>query len=422
MEPLKKKIIIVGGGAGGLELAARLSNKFKQSLEITLIDKQLKHVWKPLYHEVAAGTLNGNHEIDYITYAYQKGFKFIHGTIKKIDRADKSITLDSIEYKLHYDILILAVGSSVNDFNIPGVKEHCLFLDSLSEAESCNKRLLKQILHPLQQNSEAITISIVGGGATGVELAAEFNYVLTNTRKYAMTANLPTYHFKISIIEAGNRILGMLPERVSKSVSHYLQENNITILTNTKITSIENNRLITADGKQIPASMIIWAAGVQGNTTAIQHDLAVNKLHQFEVKPTLQSTTDDSIFAFGDCAQCVLTNKKGESYAVPPRAQAAHQQASLLVKSISHYLNNQPLPTYQYKDYGSLISLSRNNVIGNLMSKIAKTLYIEGFFAMFAYWMLYKKHLSVLKGTKYVILSTIADFLMRKQRPEIKLH
>lgn len=428
MTPTKKKIVVVGGGAGGLELVAKLCNKFKNTIDITLVDSQLKHVWKPLYHEIAAGTFRNYHEqIDYISYSYQKGFTFVLGNLKQIDRAKKCILLEPIlidensERSLNYDVLVLAIGSKINDFHIPGVTEHALFLDSLPEAELCNKSLLNQIIRATQADKKHIDINIIGGGATGIELAAEVNHVLNEARKYTKKNQVTPYHFQVTVIEAGKRILTMLPERISNAVSHYLQKQHINLVTNTQITAIQKNGLTTATGNFIPSDMTIWAAGVKGNTSTIQHDLAINHAQQFLVKNTLQTTLDDDIFAFGDCAACLQIDKHGKEYLVPPRAQAAHQQANMLVKSIQCYLQQKSLPIFHYRDYGSLISLS-HNVVGNLMSKVAKSLYIEGMIARFVYWSLYKKHMAAIKGMKYVILSTLADLFMRKQRPDIKLH
>lgn len=431
---IKKKIIIVGGGAGGLELAAKLCNKFKrnQSIEISLIDKNLKHVWKPLFHEIAAGTFASyNEEIDYISYAYETGFTFFLGEVKKINRADKSITIAPYheneqlilpERQLTYDVLILAIGSKVNDFNIPGVTEHCLLLDSLSEAERCNQILLNYIIGSTQNNIKKFNISIVGGGATGVELAAELNYVLTETHHYKNNpAHKNTYNFQVTVIEAADRLLNNLPTRISRSVDHYLKINNINILTDTQIKDVKENGLTATSGKFIEADMVIWAAGIKGNAGSILHDLEINKINQFIVTPTLQTSKDESIFAFGDCASCPQIHHDGAITFVPPRAQAAHQQANLLVKSISCYLYNKKLPVYHYQDYGSLISLSQH-AVGNLMGKIAKSLFIEGILARFTYWLLYKKHLITLKGIRYIILNALSELFIKKHRSGIKLH
>jgi NADH dehydrogenase len=427
-------IVIIGGGAGGLELVARLCRQFKKnkSIKITLIDSQLKHVWKPLLHQVAAGTYASyQDEIDYFTFAYQKGFNFIFGLVQDLDRVNKSIYiqyLNKVEndfqpsgIKINYDLLVIAIGSQSNNFGIPGVKEHCLLLDSLYEAEDFNKLFTKQLIKIAQPTEEVskIEIAIVGGGATGIELAAELNHVLLEASKYQTLKSPP---FKITIIEAAHRVLSNMPERISKTITNYLGDNKIDLLTDTKITGVSHDGLSTADGKFIKAQMVVWAAGVRANQLSSLDGLEINKINQLVVTNTLQTTKDESIFAFGDCASCPQTDRLGKSYYVPPRAQASHQQAKLLAKSLKNYLMQKPLLRYRYIDYGSLITLSRYNVVGNLMTKIAKNFYIEGWLAQFAYWLLYKKHLMILKGIRYVVLSTIADFIIKKQRPEIKLH
>lgn len=394
----------------------------------------LKHIWKPLFHEIAAGTFMKYHdELDYINFAYRKGFKFLLGEIRAINQQEKWILLKSDfnsslqsmsnEQRIYYDILVLAIGSQVNDFNVPGVKKkYCLLLDTVSQAESCHLSLLNYIIPSIQGLINRISISIVGAGATGIELAAELSHVLTEARKYTNNTSASIFDFQLNVIEASDRILSMMPRRISQSVNHYMKINSINVITNTRITKVDKNELITDNNEFINSDITIWAAGVKSNGESIDHELEVNKINQFIVKPTLQTTKDNAIFSMGDCASCPQIDKNGNTYFVPPRAQAAHQQAKFLTKAISCYLANSPLPIYKYSDYGSLISLSRYNVVGNLMSKVAKSLYIEGAFARFAYWLLYKKHLLVLQGLKYVVLSTIADIFMKRQRPEIKLH
>lgn len=426
----KTRIVVVGGGAGGLELVARLCAKpYRDLLEVTLIDQALKHVWKPLYHEVAAGTLMNDKEIDYIHYAYEKGFQFILGRLITINRQEKYLDIDPTlndialpSRKVSYDILILALGSESHTFNIPGVDRYCLFLDSLQQAEHCHQHLLKQIVLATQTQHDHLYIGIVGGGATGVELAAELNQVLSQTQKYSQKHGEQKYHFKINVIEAAPRILSALPERISKAVTTYLQTQKINVLTQTQVVAVEKNGIKTLNGEYIPSDLTIWAAGIKGPAAKINHDLETNQRGQFIVSPTLQSTKDPDIFIFGDSASCAQMDAKGKSFYVPPRAQAAHQQATFLAKNLLLYLKQQPLKNYHYKDYGSLVRLSHYNVVGNLMSKIAKSLYLEGLFARLAYWSLYKKHLLVLKGWKYLLFSTWADLFTHKQRPEIKLH
>ncbi|MBA2648732.1 MAG: NAD(P)/FAD-dependent oxidoreductase [Legionella sp.] len=422
----KTKIVVVGGGAGGLELVMRLCHLSKKiPLEITLIDRQLKHLWKPLLHEIAAGTFSSYHdEVNYISYAYQKGFTFLQGGLKEINQQKKWINLEPFsEQKIFYDILVIAIGSQVNDFNIPGVKDYCLFLDNISTAEAFHQKLINHIINVQRGREDKIKISIVGGGATGVELAAELSYALSHALKYLNKKETPSHPlFEITLIESGTRLLNMMPERISNNVAKYLLKNNINILTDTKIVKATPQGLETTDKRLIDSSLTVWAAGVKVNNSFITHSLELNAINQFIVRDTLQVSRDTHIFAFGDCASCPQIDKKGNLGFVPPRAQAAHQQANFLAKSIRNLILKKPLPVYHYKDYGSLISLSHSHTVGVLMGRIVKNFFIEGSLARLTYWLLYKKHLLIVKGARFIILSCFIDFLLRKKRPEVKLH
>ncbi|MBN9230758.1 MAG: NAD(P)/FAD-dependent oxidoreductase [Legionella sp.] len=434
----RKQIVIIGGGAGGLELVVRLCRVAKKySLDVILVDRQLKHLWKPLLHEVAAGTFNSyQDEIDYISYAYQHGFQYHYATLEEINHKEKWINiypcqLDGENHvkttKINYDLLILATGSQVNDFNIPGVREHCLLLDDLAQAELFHQVIMQEVikknqLHPAQDHK--IQINIIGGGATGAELAAELNFALTHTFKYLGKGvkSKDDSPFQITVIDSAPRLLSMLPERVSRQATEYLLKNNINIILGTQINEVTNKGLKTSTQQFIDSSITVWAAGVKANNYKVKHDLEMNKLYQFCVNQHLQTTRDPNVFAFGDCASCPQTDQEGNAYNVPPRAQAAHQQAILLSQSIPRLLQGKPILPFIYKDYGSLISLSPHNAVGVIMSRLTQNFFLKGLFARFTYWSLYKKHLLLIKGTKYVFLSTVIDFLMKKQRPEIKLH
>lgn len=433
----KTRIIIVGGGAGGLELTARLTKLLRRhkNVEITLVDKQLKHIWKPLLHEVSAGTIPTEKEsVDYLTYAYDKGCKFILGAVKQINHEAKTLTLFPYyseekvlllpERTIPYDLLVLAMGSQVNDFNTPGVQEQCILLNDVRDAELLNQKIInKIILNTQQANIPPIEISIIGAGATGVELAAELQFVLSKANRYAKHNKNSLFDFQITLIEASDRILNMMPERISQAVHHSLSKNGIKILEGVRVTEITKDQVLTEDKRKIPSLLTIWAAGVKGNSIPI-HDLEMNHIQQFLVNEKLQSTTNPSIFAMGDCAACPQLNKEGGLYFVPPRAQAAHQQAKVLAKSLTNLVNSKGkgLVSFHYKDYGSIIKLSQYNVVGNLMSKAAKNFYIEGMIARFSYWLLYQKHLIVIKGFWYTVFNAITNLILQNQKPEIKLH
>lgn len=450
-ELVRKHVVIVGGGAAGLELAARLSRLKQKNFKLTLIDNKLKHIWKPLLHEIAAGTLEQD-AIDYIAYAHERGFDFHLGSILNIDRKQQTITLAPFsddaqevllpERILHYDVLVLAIGSLTNDFNIPGVKEHCLMLDNLKQAERFNKALLKEIITYTEpeitpsipaafipslaaagateesMKPTKVKIAIVGAGATGVELAAEIQAMLA---KVATFLNRQYENWiELNLIEAASRILNTLPEKISTAVEKSLIEKKIHVIKNCAIEEVLPGGVKAKNGLFIESTLTVWAAGVKGDVCLSGLDsLPVNGINQLKVNAYLQ-TTDANIFALGDCANCDWLDHPGK--AVPPRAQAAHQQAALLVKSIPAYLANQPLKPFYYRDHGSLIALTHSNVIGTLMTRTAKSIYLEGLLARLSYWFLYKKHLYVLKGFRFVLWHTLSDWMLKRQKVRIKLH
>ena len=447
MDTYAHQIVIVGGGAGGLELATRLGRKFgggrkrNRRAQVTLIDATLTHLWKPLLHEVAAGTLDSHEdEINYLAQAHWNKFTFRLGRVDSVDRAAKTIGTEPVldedgrEYiprrRFPYDTLILCVGSVSNDFGIDGVRQHCHFIDQTKQAVEFHQHLLKSHYAAHTQvadlRSGQLHIAIAGGGATGVELAAELHNSTRELVAFGLDRIDPDEHLKITIIESAQRILAGLPARLSREVSADLREIGIEVLTGERVVRATPTAYITNSGKQVAAEIKVWAAGIKApDFLADIAGLETNRANQLLVRPTLQTTQDDDIFAFGDCAACP-TSDTADAGNAPPRAQTAHQQASLLVKSITRRLQGRPLPRYRYIDYGSLINMSRYSTVGSLMGNIAKLLprrvFVEGVIARLVYLSLYKMHQLALFGMIRVSLTTMANLLTRKTKPRMKLH
>ena len=436
------RIVIVGGGAGGLALATQLGDTLGKTkrAEITLIDASLTHLWKPLLHEVAAGSLNSHEdELSYLAQANWHHFRFRLGRVEKVDREKKQITTSATldargkEYiprrNFHYDTLILSVGSISNDFGIEGIKEYCHFIDQQCQADEFHQHLLRSCYTAHTQNEALregqLHIAIAGAGATGVELAAELYDSTRQLIKFGLDRIDAEKHLKITVIEAADRILPGLPEHLSSKVSKQLRHIGIEILTNERITHATESGFNTQSGKFIAAGIKVWAAGIKAPPFLSEiPGLDTNHINQLVVKRSLQTTNDNDIFAFGDCAACPM---KDEKMNVPPRAQAAHQQVSLLLRSMKLRLqNNNKLPEYIYVDYGSLINLSQYSTVGNLMGNIAKvwskSVFIEGIFARLVYLSLYKMHQVALHGFIRTGLLTIANMLTRRSKPRMKLH
>ena len=428
------KIVIVGGGAGGLELATRLGRKLgrKKRAEVTLVDRNPSHLWKPLLHEVATGSLDdGVDALSYLAHARHNRFLFQLGSLIQIDRDNKSITLAELrdkngdllvpERKLDYDILVVALGSKSNDFGTEGVKDHCIFLDNPQQAHRFHDEMLNLFLrYSVRDNAEEkVNIAIVGGGATGVELSAELYNAVEQLTSYGFKG-LDTDALNVTLVEAGERILPALPPRISHAAHQELNKLGVNVLTNTMVTSADAAGLNTKSGEKIKADLMVWAAGIKAPD--FMKDIAgleTNRINQLVVKPTLQTTQDESIFAIGDCASCA----KKEGGFVPPRAQSAHQMASRCYDNILALLAEKSLKEYIYKDHGSLVSLSRFSTVGSLMGNLMRgDMMVEGRIARIVYISLYRMHQIALHGYLKTGLMMLVGSINRIIRPKLKLH
>ena len=433
--------MIVGGGAGGLELATKLGNTLgkKKIAEIILIDAKKTHVWKPLLHEIAAGSLNPDKdELEYLAQAHWHHFKFRYGRVNEVDSQNKTVSIeptydiDGTEIiplrKIKYDTLVLSVGSTVNDFNIPGAKEFAVALDTQDQAERFHQKLHNSILRAQTQKGSVrpgqLEVVIVGGGATGVELAAELHKATREMTAYGLDRVNPDRDISISLVEASNRLLPALPVKISTSVESELRKLNVKLFLGERVTKVTKDGIETQSGKKIISSLVVWAAGIKAPEFLSQiKGIETNSIHQIKVESTLQSTSNADIFAFGDCAACPV--KPGSDLLVPPRAQAAHQQASMLYKSIKSKVlkPNKVLANYVYKDYGSLVNLGRYSTVGNLMgSLLGGSMFVEGLIARLMYLMLYQMHLSALHGVVSVIFRLLGKIISRRTEARVKLH
>jgi len=435
------RVVIVGGGAGGLELATKLGNTLgkKKIAEIILIDAKKTHVWKPLLHEIAAGSLNPDKdELEYLAQAHWHHFKFRYGRVNEVDSQNKTVSIeptydiDGTEIiplrKIKYDTLVLSVGSTVNDFNIPGAKEFAVALDTQDQAERFHQKLHNSILRAQTQKGSVrpgqLEVVIVGGGATGVELAAELHKATREMTAYGLDRVNPDRDISISLVEASNRLLPALPVKISTSVESELRKLNVKLFLGERVTKVTKDGIETQSGKKIISSLVVWAAGIKAPEFLSQiKGIETNSIHQIKVESTLQSTSNTDIFAFGDCAACPV--KPGSDLLVPPRAQAAHQQASMLYKSIKSKVlkPNKALANYVYKDYGSLVNLGRYSTVGNLMgSLLGGSMFVEGLIARLMYLMLYQMHLSALHGVVSVVFRLLGKIISRRTEARVKLH
>ncbi|MDN3698041.1 NAD(P)/FAD-dependent oxidoreductase [Vibrio cortegadensis] len=427
------RIIVVGGGAGGLELATKLGRTLgrKNRAQITLVDRKASHLWKPLLHEVATGSLDaGVDALSYRAHAKNHHFDFQMGSLADINRERKVIVLSELtdehgellmpSREIEYDILVMAIGSTSNDFNTPGVRDNCIFLDSPEQAHRFRTEMNNQFLKLHAKNGQGtVDIAIVGAGATGVELSAELHNAVKELRTYGF-GDLDSSKLNVNLVEAGERILPALPPRISSAAHQELVNLGVTVRTATMVTEADATGLTTKDGDKISAQIMVWAAGIKAPDFIKDiGGLETNRINQLVVKNTLQTTRDDNIFVIGDLAQC--TQQDGKF--VPPRAQAAHQMASMAFTNIVAKLNGKDLKDYVYNDHGSLVSLSRFSTVGSLMGNLTKgSMMVEGRIARVVYISLYRMHQVALHGFVKTGLMMLVGRINRVLRPNLKLH
>lgn len=432
---MHSKIVIVGGGAGGLELACKLSRKLGPG-HVTLVDSRLYHIWKPSLHEVAAGTLDIHQEgLSYQMLAHDNGFTYVYGPLIALDAASNSLTVGAIatdkdeqllpQRTVRYEQLVLAVGSTSNYFGVPGAQENTISLNATEDAERFRLTLLKLLAMAEQRQGDAghpgVDIVIIGGGATGVELAAELREASGVYAAYGFQNLNAIKDVRITLLEGAPRILAPLPERVSIAASKLLHQHGITVVTETRVTSIDPDKVTVASGTSYAADICVWAAGIRAPEFLATLGLPSNRAGQLEVTGMLNVQGHANIFALGDCAACMGPDGK----LVPPRAQAAHQQADYLLKTFLLQAKGRPPQTkpYEYLDYGSLVSFGRTTSVGTLMGSLkGLSWFVEGFVARMMYVSLHLMHHNAVLGGVRTAVMAMGRFLIKRSTPQVKLH
>ena len=426
-------IVVLGGGAGGLELVVRLARKYKRddSVTVTLVDKNPTHIWKPLFHEVATGSMDSSHdETSYRMLSRKYRFRFVLGQATAIDTDSRQVTLAALEDEfgktltpardLPYDQLVIAVGSLSNDFGIEGVRDYAKQLDSREQAERFRRNFasLLQRANVAEDSDSLMSVAIVGGGATGVELAADMHNVVSRLREYGFE-QLSQERLSVSIVEAAPELLPRLPERIGVSVHRELERIGVRVFTQTRVARVEEDAVVTSDGERIAADLSVWAAGVRAPQWLAECGLPTDRLGRIEVNADLSVSDTEGVYAIGDCCACLAE----DGSEIPPRAQAAHQMADVAARNIVAARSNRTAKRFVYRDFGSLVSLSRFSTVGNLMGNLMRgTVFVEGWLARMVYLSLYRMHQAAVHGYFSTFLIMLGDRIHRATRAEVKLH
>lgn len=429
-------ILIVGGGAGGLELACKLGRKLGPE-RVTLVDAKMYHIWKPSLHEVAAGTLDIHQEgLSYPMLAHNNGFNFVLGAMDGLDSAEKTIRVAAVRDEvgdevlpqrvLHFGTLVISVGSQSNYFGVKGAQDYTISLDGPQQAESFRLKMLKQLatldMRKKADPDASLDIVIIGAGATGVELAAELREASHVHSRYGFSRIHATRDVNITILEGASTILPVLPDSVSSAALRLLEQRHIRVVNNCKVVEISPKLVEDASGNHYKADLCVWAAGIKAPAWLASLGLPVNRNNQLEVEGDLRVKGQQHVFSLGDCAACL----QPDGTMVPPRAQSAHQQADYVYGLIMNAEKGKAGAgkPYLYKDHGSLVSLGSRSSVGSLMGGLfkASSMFVEGFFARSMYASLHlMHHYAVLGGLKTFLLA-MARFLLKRATPLVKLH
>ena len=387
----KPKVVILGGGFGGLTAARALD----KSADVTVVDRHNFQTFLPLLYQVSTAGLAADHVAYPIRGALRKtNVKFRMGSPISIDHKNKEIKLDSSEV-LKFDHLIVALGSTTSDFGIAGVNEYALGMKTVHEALTIRAEIMRRFedLCRFEDNTR-FAISVVGGGPTGVEMAGAIAELIRGPLKsdQAHAAS----HIDINLIEAGPRLLPPFAPSLSERTKKDLEKLGVKVLVNTAVKEIEHRKIILKDGTTMQSEITIWAAGVKGADAMAQLNLPTAG-NRVAVEPTMQVKNYPYIWALGDIAAAV--GKDGRP--LPMVAPVAIQQGKFIAKQIMRLVNNKSLENFKYVDKGSMATIGRNKAIVQV-----KGIKIAGPIAWFAWLWL---HLFYLLGGRNKI-GTMADW------------
>lgn len=423
------RIVIVGAGAAGLELACRLGRQRQH--DVVVVDRSATHLWKPLLHQVAAGTLNSSQdELNYRYLGKRNGFGYEPGELQSVNPEAAEIELAPLcgpdgevtvpQRRLGYDRAVLCIGGEVNDFGVPGVREHCHFLDSTAQAEAFHLEFLHELARAtLNLGDEPRGINIIGGGATGVELAAELRNALDIATEYG--GRVDPARMRIRVLEMAPRLLPPLPEELGHAARESLEQLGVEVRCEAGVTAVTDDAVVLKGGTRIPSRLTVWAAGIRGPDVLgrQQPALDISRRNQVRVGNDLRTAADPRLYAMGDCAECHGTIDGGP---VPARAQAARQQAIYLADYLTIPVAEPPAEEFLYRDHGSLVSLSRYTAYGRIFGGRRRAFDIDGWAAQIAYRSLYRSHQRTLLGTPATLTEMLIDRLRRNVSPALKMH
>ena len=387
----RPRVVILGAGFGGLTAAKALS----KDADVTVVDRHNFQTFLPLLYQVATAGLAADHVAHPVRGALRKsGVKFRMGSPISVDHKNKSVKLDSSEV-LEFDHLVVALGSATADFGVAGVNEHALGMKSVHEAIGIRAEVMRRFEDLCRfEDQTRLSLSVVGGGPTGVEMAGALAELKRGPLKND-EANAAE-HIDIYLIEAGPRILPMFSEKLSARAKKDLEKLGVKVLLNTAVQEVKPRQILIKDGSVIPSEVTIWAAGVKGEPTGGLLNLPLEGT-RISVAQNLQVNHYPHIWAIGD----ISSAKGADGGFLPMVAPVAMQQGRCVAKQIMRAARGQALQDFKYLDKGSMATIGRHKAVVQF-----KGIQITGIPAWYAWLWL---HLFYLLGGRNKI-GTIADW------------
>lgn len=363
----KKKIVILGAGFAGIYSALAIKRELGDGAEITIVNKANHFLFTPLLHEVATGGIGHHQSVESIhQIVYKRKIKFLEGSVLSVDLAARTVQTDQGERS--YDALVIAIGASTNFYDTPGASEHAFVLKDLSEAIAIRNHVITQFeLASREKDPDVrkrmLSIVVVGGGATGTELAAELAEFSNHTLSKYYKCEFGALAAEVTLVQRGAELLPSFDEKVRSYAEKILKKKGVRILFDLKVKEVKKGSVALSNGAVIPSDTVVWTAGVKANTLLIKNaEFKKDASGRIITEPTLQVPGYPNVFALGDVA--AVPGKAGTVY--PMLAQIAVAEADMLGKNIARSLSGAKLEPFSYKLSGELVSLGQWEAAGTI--------------------------------------------------------
>ena len=356
--PLPHRVVILGAGFGGIQTYTSLRKAGRKDIQVTIINRTNYFLFTPLLHEVATGGLGHHNVVEAVREIIGRdSASFLQAEIEAIDMTNR--TVHTSVRDVPYDTLVIATGATTAYYGIPGAEEHGLVLKTLDDALRLRNRVIDLFEQANQrtpaERKQLLSFAVVGGGATGVEIATELADLFNDTFRIFYANDFNRKEVSLSLISADKELLIPFHPHLRRKAAHVLEREGINVKLNMQVKEVTPDGLLFADGTTLQASTVVWAAGVRSLMPKANEGLTCDKGGRAMVDAFLRADRREDVFALGDSA--CFANLEGKP--LPMLAQVAVQQGRVVAENILRTIDQQPLKAFEFKMKGQLVSLGR---------------------------------------------------------------